>query len=358
VRVYSNPNSLHITGSSKAIAGDTYEYTVDNGSADSYQWTVPAGATLVSGQGTKTIKVKWGTTGGDITLNVERGQCGASSFSKRVNIIPSGCNVYFGDFQSENLLSYSPSTTGVQYNAAIANPAPNAVNNSSTVALYQRNPGEEYDVLIYDVNFLPTSLDYENGNNALYMDVYTSAPIGTEILWQFENKAKAGLPYPSGRRAIFRAYTTVQNQWERIKFSFGNVAHWQTNPTTIDQFTILFRPQTYTSEVYYIDNIMRRDVLNCGVITSNLNSAFEQNFVLSPNPAHDKLDLTMRGMPAGKTEVVITDLVGNERIKRFYDLTGSDMLESIDLAPLNPGLYVLYMRQDNATILSRKVIVQ
>ncbi|MDF2454676.1 MAG: Glucan endo,3-beta-D-glucosidase [Cytophagaceae bacterium] len=357
VRVYSNPNTLHISGATKAIAGQTYQYTVTNGTADSYTWTLPAGATLVSGQGNDTINVLWGNTGGEIELEVTRGVCGSSTFYKTVNIIPNGCDVYFNDFETNVLLSYSPTTTGIQYDASSGNPGVNSVNNSSTVALYKRNPGDQYDVLKYDVNFLPTSVDYENGNNALYMDVYTGAPVGTEILWQFENKAKAGLAYPSGRRAVFRGVTTVQNQWQRIKFSLQNRPDLGTSPTAIDQFTILFRPNSYTSDTYYIDNLMRRDVLNCGVLTS-VENAMEQNFMVSPNPAHDRVDITMRAMPSGKTEIVIMDVLGSERMRRTYEVSAASQIESIDITSLSPGLYIVYVRQENATIASRKVIVQ
>lgn len=357
VRVYNNANTLHITGATKAIAGQTYTYTITNGTASSYAWTVPAGATIVSGQGTNTISVTFGTTSGDISVDAVIGTCGSYSFGKTVNLIPNGCDVYFDDFESNTLMSYSTATSGVQYDASASNPGANSVNGSSTVALYKRNPSEQYDVLKYDVNFLPTSADYENGNNVLYMDVYTAAPVGSEVLWQFENKAKVSLAYPSGRRAVFRAVTTTTNQWERLKFVLQSRPDLGTAPTSIDQFTFLFRANTYTNDVYYIDNIMRRDVLNCGLTTS-VEDAMEQNFIVSPNPAHGRLNLTMNAIPSGKIDVVITDVLGAERTRNTYNVNATSQVESIDINTLSPGLYIVYVRQEGATLLSRKVIVQ
>jgi hypothetical protein len=274
-----------------------------------------------------------------------------------VSVIPNGCDVYFDDFETNTLLYYSTATTGISYDASTTNPGTNSVNGSSTVALYQRNPGEQYDALKYDVNFLPTSVDYENGNDVLYMDIYTAAPVGSEVLWQFENKARVSSAYPSGRRAVFRAVTTVQNQWERLKFVLQSRPDLGTSPTSIDQFTFLFRANTYTSDTYYIDNLMRRDVLNCGLLTSVENS-LEKNFIISPNPAHDQIDITMSAMPAGKRDIVVTDVLGSERIKHSYDLQASSLMESLDISALSPGVYIIYVKQEGATILSRKVIKQ
>jgi beta-glucanase (GH16 family) len=357
VRVYSNANSLHIDGAVKVIAGQTYTYSVSNGTATSYVWTVPAGATITSGQNTSAINVQWGTTGGDVAVGVTKGTCGTFDYHKIVGVIPNGCDVFFDDFESNRLMTYSTASTGINYSAPTPNTFMNAVNGSSQMASYTRNSFEQFDALKYDVNFLPTSVDYENGNNVLFMDLYTAAPVGSEVLWQFENKAKVSLMYPSGRRAVFRAYTTVQNQWERLKFTLINRPDLVTPATSIDQFAILFKPNTYTDDVYYIDRLMRRDKLNCGLTTS-VEQALEQNFIVSPNPAHDRLDLTMRAMSSGKVEVVLLDVLGMERTRRAYEVASSSQLESIDISTLSPGLYVLYVKQGDATILSRKVIIQ
>ncbi|NNC95803.1 MAG: hypothetical protein HKN92_09600 [Chitinophagales bacterium] len=67
-----------ITASNEEIcAGDTAEtYSISPVSgATSYTWTVPAGATIVSGQGTISISVDWGSNGGDVCVNAVKGSC-------------------------------------------------------------------------------------------------------------------------------------------------------------------------------------------------------------------------------------------------------------------------------------------
>ena len=54
-------------------------YSIDAvGNADSYTWTVPADATIVSGQGTTSITVDFGITNGNVSVRSEN-SCGNSS---------------------------------------------------------------------------------------------------------------------------------------------------------------------------------------------------------------------------------------------------------------------------------------
>ena len=71
-----------ITGTSKACPGNTFTYTVAAvANASSYTWTVPTGATIVSGAGTNSIQVNFNagfTATGSITVRAANG-CGTSA---------------------------------------------------------------------------------------------------------------------------------------------------------------------------------------------------------------------------------------------------------------------------------------
>ncbi|MGP8215964.1 MAG: PHB depolymerase family esterase [Bacteroidia bacterium] len=63
------PNPYSITGAiSVAASASGITYSVTNTSGSSYIWTVPQGATIVSGQGTNSITVDFGTKSGDVTV--------------------------------------------------------------------------------------------------------------------------------------------------------------------------------------------------------------------------------------------------------------------------------------------------
>ncbi|NNC95174.1 MAG: hypothetical protein HKN92_06385, partial [Chitinophagales bacterium] len=54
--------------------GETYSVPAVPG-AISYTWTVPAGGTIISGQGSNSIVVNWTTTGGDVCVTAYNGYC-------------------------------------------------------------------------------------------------------------------------------------------------------------------------------------------------------------------------------------------------------------------------------------------
>lgn len=65
---YLPPEYLLISGSTSVTANSTvnyYTFYLDN---TTYNWSVPAGATITQGQGTSQIKVKFGTTSGTISV--------------------------------------------------------------------------------------------------------------------------------------------------------------------------------------------------------------------------------------------------------------------------------------------------
>jgi hypothetical protein len=61
-------------------------------SATSYTWIVPAGATIVSGQGTNTVVVNYGTLTGSQTIKVRTTNvCGVSSADKSLTLSAGTC---------------------------------------------------------------------------------------------------------------------------------------------------------------------------------------------------------------------------------------------------------------------------
>jgi hypothetical protein len=85
------PGSLTVTGSSLACAGDVKTYTVNAGnSAIGYNWSVPPGATINSGQNTDSVSVRFGTSGGVIKVTAIN-SCGngyPDSINVKVNPLP------------------------------------------------------------------------------------------------------------------------------------------------------------------------------------------------------------------------------------------------------------------------------
>jgi gliding motility-associated-like protein len=72
------PTALPISGEQSICPNTTKTYNVTpNANVTTYQWTVPSGASIASGQGSSSIQVNWGSsTGGQITMTPSNA-CGA-----------------------------------------------------------------------------------------------------------------------------------------------------------------------------------------------------------------------------------------------------------------------------------------
>ncbi len=78
------PSIKTATGPSIVCANTTgVIYSVDSLDGVTYNWSVPQGATIVSGQGTHEITVDWGNTGGLVLCNIWN-LCGSSTAKKSV----------------------------------------------------------------------------------------------------------------------------------------------------------------------------------------------------------------------------------------------------------------------------------
>ncbi|MGZ4076420.1 MAG: DUF7948 domain-containing protein [Bacteroidia bacterium] len=81
ITVSSNtlPSTSAITGVSPLCQNAVGTiYSVTNTVGSTYNWTVPPGAVITSGQGTNSINVNWGTTGGTISV-IETNPCGSDT---------------------------------------------------------------------------------------------------------------------------------------------------------------------------------------------------------------------------------------------------------------------------------------
>lgn len=254
VRVYDG-NKPHIAGDrvvSYQESGVTY--TVGNavGTA-SYNWTVPAGATIVSGAGTSQITVDWGDTGGTVTADVSD-DCGSHQLAIGVFVEPN----YVKDFSFENW-DDAPNMTPSLFTGTlveIANPDSSGINPSALSGEYMRNSAETYDVMVWTTSAIPDAGAYADGTRRFVVDVMTAAPVGTTVLLQLEDSSQAtSSNYPTGRHSRYQAQTGVQNEWERLELPFLDRPDGSVPDSSVDTLILLLAPNTQTGDVYVLDNI-------------------------------------------------------------------------------------------------------
>jgi hypothetical protein len=122
VNVGMSPVITGITGPDSVRAGATgvvYSVPVDPTPGAAYAWTVPAGATITSGQGTNSITVNFGATGGGVGVT-ETNPYGSDSDNKNVTIGPPPPTPVISGLSTVNMndtYTYSvPFVSGMQYN--------------------------------------------------------------------------------------------------------------------------------------------------------------------------------------------------------------------------------------------------
>ena len=295
VRVYSTPAAVNITGKTKILQGQTgVTYSVSNVTGNTYNWSVPSGATIASGQGTNEIKVNYGASAvsGNISVTItpSGGGCAASTNSLPVSVLVNACTITLENFETAN-----PPTRNLGFNFAtgwlnrtsptspsfpfgtIANPSASGVNTSANAGKYERNGGVAYDVLAYNDIVIGNGDDFKNGIVKFNMDVYSTAPAGTEILLQLENAVNAQTGWPNGIHSRYRAVTGSPNTWSTLQFAFLDAPDGGMQASSIDQLVILFNPNTYTNHTYYFDNFKRVGVTPATSTITGLTAVCQNN---------------------------------------------------------------------------------
>ena len=259
VRVYDGSFKYAVTGDNKVYQNETSKtYSINAVAGASYNWTVPAGATIASGQGTNAITVNWGTAGGDVSVVTTVSGCAANTYKLAVTTEPAlPVEKIHDDFQTNRNVLY-PVKTGV-LTEAVANPSATGINTSAQVGRYVRNSTELYDVLNIRNLTITNANDYVYGRKRLSFDIYTSAPVGTKISMQLENSnVTTATNYPSGRHSGFKATTTVQNKWETIEFEFEKIIDPNTSALSINNVVLLFESNSNSGATYYFDNLLTK----------------------------------------------------------------------------------------------------
>ncbi|ANQ49564.2 family 16 glycosylhydrolase [Flammeovirga sp. MY04] len=253
VRVYDNGFKPSISGSREVrYQAQEQVYTINNpGTGSSFDWSVPSGATIVSGQGTNTVSVNFGSSGGDITCNVSN-SCITNTYKIDVLVEPN--YVYSSTFENFDAPAVIAVTSSSGTFNEVSNPSPDAVNSSAVVAEYTRNIEDQYDVIAYSTSAIPDAGLFKTKQNKFYMDVNTAAPAGTKVIIQLESSEATPSNYPSGRHSRYEGTITKNGEWERVVFDYLDAPDPSTPDSDVANIIILFNSNSLTGDTYYWDN--------------------------------------------------------------------------------------------------------
>ncbi|MDR5589235.1 family 16 glycosylhydrolase [Christiangramia sp. SM2212] len=235
-------------------------YTLDNlNSGTNVNWTVPNGATVVSGQGTNSATFNFGSESGTVTASFDDG-CASRSLRMQIEVEPPYVKSFSFENFDEPATATFDSATGTL--TEVSNPGSNSINSSSLSGKYDRNSQEQYDLVVYNVsNFNDASL-YTKKDRKFYLDVYTSAPIGTEIILQLETTEATASNFPTGRHSRYVATITENNNWQRLEFDLLDRPDPAASNSGVSKMILLFNSNSFTGDTYYYDNLDSYEVDN------------------------------------------------------------------------------------------------
>ena len=166
----------------------------------------------------------------------------------------------YDNFEATRLVSY-PVAAGT-FTQNTANPGSNTVNSSSTCALYTRDAGQQYAVIVVKPNNarMASVAAYAAGTKRISIK-FRSPAVGTVVQAVLQNSTKSNTNnYPDGKfGGDFNATTTVANAWETLTFTYTAGGAGNFDPTVtatdVDQMVLLVAPGTNTGATYYLDDI-------------------------------------------------------------------------------------------------------
>lgn len=300
VRVYKNEQTLAVEGKNLVYRDTPYvEYSV-NFPAGSFVWDVPAGFTILNGQGTDTISVSVNdkARNGQIRCLVD----GAAAVKDVLVEVPETYLVsdFDGNGEGEFTFHTGPGTI-------VDNPQKSGLNTSDKCLFYQRDAAQQWD------NFKITNLSIADlglikGTKAkVLIDVYltdgdyTAKPVSVT----FENSAKAAAAPDwdgnSGRGYTLKGDLPGKGKWVTMEFLHSVINDEMVNNFEIDAMTIMINSGHFTGEKVYMDNIRivssgngyseSAKVMDFdGISLADIDTQTSGVYSVVPNPAPDSIN--------------------------------------------------------------------
>ncbi|MFN3404798.1 MAG: CotH kinase family protein [Cytophagaceae bacterium] len=96
---YGSHGQFFISGPTTVNANETHTYTVSEVSGASYNWILPEGATIITGQGTNSVTIYFGPNASGTLTVIQNSLEGEKTASAEINVITSVDKVSFNEFK-------------------------------------------------------------------------------------------------------------------------------------------------------------------------------------------------------------------------------------------------------------------
>jgi beta-glucanase (GH16 family) len=296
-------------------------------------WSVPEGAIITDNSNPAGILVDFTGGGGTVSATISTA-CGDYTVSTEVYVAPGLRFDYsFENFDDEAIAVYEFSTGSL---SEVANPGANGVNSSALCGQYMRDVGSQFDVIAYDVSTIVDADEFVEGQMGFFMDIYSDAFAGKEVVIQLETAAALADNYPTGRHSRFRARTTKQGEWERLTFELLDQPDGGATSTGIKKIIVLIDPDRLTGDTFYYDNLD-----SYSTNPSSLASVRQLDFPLTarPNPATEDLALMFELPRAASLTADLIDATGRTVLQQKMEAVAGANQLMFNVNDLPSGVY-------------------
>ena len=257
VRVYQSEQWGMVTGRRSVQGGSLLEtYRAPEFPEGTYVWSVDGG-TLVSGQGTPAIEVRWdlGVAEGSVVCTATGAECSAQwSVPVQVMLPDDGDCIWEVARFEAGQPDAAAWSCGAGAISVVTNTNATPFNPSARCLQYVRS-GDPADRVSFATDAISDATAFSTGALVWAVDVFTNAPVGTEIRLALEKQGVATPTGNAGRHSHYTSTTTGQYAWGTLFFSYLGSPDAGMAPGTVNQVTLVPDPGGPWVTSYFFDNL-------------------------------------------------------------------------------------------------------
>ncbi|MFZ4523522.1 MAG: T9SS type A sorting domain-containing protein [Bacteroidales bacterium] len=337
-----------ISGNPAPCAGNAETYSITSvPAATTYNWTVPTGASILSGQGTQTITVSWGTTSGNVTVTAGN-SCGNSAASLFA-VAPAPMPLIPGPISGPavvcmgTIVNFSvPAAAGVTNTWTVPSDATITAGQGTNAITVQWGVSAGFISVIAQIGAC-TSTAAMMGVNTEVQPTPAQAIAGPDTICQ-------GLGgYQFSTQPISNASSYVWTLPPGAAISQGQ----GTSSIVVD-----FGASAISGNITVAGtNLCGTGTESTKLVNVMICTGISENKLLSqvglyPNPVHGVLTLSIKGMEK-QLRVRITDVNGNIRYDRLLENLSAECTRKIDVSGFSKGIYLIKLSANSRVFVSK-----
>lgn len=350
VRVYQQTNAISIAGETTVQSNvQGLKYTVPNLVGGTFNWTVPAGATITSGQGANTITVNWGNSTGNVAVEVV-GQCGTYSAAIAVATVttPQGPSYILDDFADNNFDRWTPEPgTGNSFTLMESNDELQVEYNITAPA---RNPrltlmlNQPVDLSVYSKMRVRAKTNNPSKTVAMRIDLFDENGTATNASPVFRLEPLVD----NGEYFVYEYDFT--NDWQ----SSSPVAGAFTDSTKIKGLHLYINYSIFGapgSDVVWFDFI---EMVNPDATTSTIDLLPQNSVSVFPNPAQDLCTIQTAIEIGQPLQIQLFDSQGKRL--QIQNWTPGSTSYSLNLRGYAAGVYFIQIHTDQGSVTQKLIL--